>query len=257
MSSSARSRGGRLAWYWSRANAAQTPYAVEPRRTSAIPADEADAPVRLDQLVDKLVRIHGWLTLSSASGLSGASFPYELAFEDDKGQPVEATALTAGRSYRAVLRRAPGVSEPTAPRHVYLLNIDAFGNGSFLFPVSANSSANRCPRADREASCVLHEGGTSQRETTFTMCDPAVDGEACALGPEAFLLIVSQEPLTDVSALNWSGVVLERSKSSSVKCAGTLACLLQTTGTRTASPASSAPGDWSVQHVFAISGPAN
>lgn len=242
---------GRLVWYWARANGEQTPGSVEPRRTSGFPEGEKDLHIQLDQLVDKLAMIHGWMTLSSPAGLAGAGFPFELVFEDLKGQTVKATDLKAGNPYNAVLKRSSGAGGPTEPRYVYLLNIDSFGSGNFVFPETGNASANRCPRAENESRCLLRDDG---RADTFQICTPGEDPD-CVLGPEAFLLIVTREPLTDLSALNWTGVVSERARSKSVSCSGSIECLLASTGTRGTRRTSTTSAGWSIQKVFAHSAP--
>jgi hypothetical protein len=101
---------------------------------------------KLTDNIRQLVRIRGWLQLSSPPG--NGRFPYYLAFKNAETGEIKTTGpLIKGETYGLVLKAGDTQMEPAVNierRYVYVFSIDSFGKGTLLFPRGVWGNAENC-----------------------------------------------------------------------------------------------------------------
>ena len=244
-----------VAWYWAHSTLRPEPGWLLPATTDARVGAGAELAAQLDQQLDTLVRIHGWVQLRSGAGVVGTAFPFALSFEDTKTPGQAATGLQGGHEYRVVLTpTARGAF--IAGQYLYLLNIDANGAGTLVYPHANNGDvALTCDPEDHGGACVLR----FPRDVSY-LDDPSAalklctaDMRGCAFGRELFFLIATDDQITDLRALEWDPVRMTRG-GAKAGCTP-LNCLLQRTGTRSPMREAPVPARWSIQRVELSSAP--
>jgi hypothetical protein len=187
---------------------------------------------RLNTYAGLLAKENGWLNLANdASSASPAAY-YKLRFQrmTDRSSLADDQPVREGEQLKMILAAESPVSEP---RWVYVLDIDCHGKGTLLYPY--HSTGGRFPNdADSPHQLELPGAPTLKIGAPF--------------GVDTILLISTQEPLPDPSALEFSGVATRGVSGTSSGGGATtpLQQLLSNTsaGTRGAIP--EMPTNWSI-----------
>jgi hypothetical protein len=193
----------------------------------ADPASVADASSVLNGYAERLAKVNGWLNI--ADNLSGASDSpyYSLIFKRITDQSVlpEGVAAKQNERFKMYLSSDDQVIEN---RWVYVLDIDCHGKGSLLYPL--DTADNRFPNdADLPMQFLLPGAPTLRIGAPY--------------GVDTVLLISTQEPLPDPSALNFEGVGTRGGISVSNN---PLQQLLSSTSAGTRGPLPEMPTNWSI-----------
>jgi hypothetical protein len=203
----------------------------------ADPASIADASTALNGYATQLAKVNGWLNIASdLAGASDADY-YSLVFKRVTDQSVlpEGVAAKQNERFKMYLSADDPIIEK---RWVYVLDIDCHGKGSLLYPI--DTSGNRFPNdADTPQQFVLPGAPTLKIGTPF--------------GVDTVLLISTQEPLPDPSALNFAGVGTRSGESGS---SNPLQQLLSGTSAGRRGPLPEMPTNWSIDAVTLESVPA-
>ena len=158
---------------------------------AAVPdlASLPDASSKLNEYASRLAKINGWLNLPGDQSASESNY-YKLIFKrvTDKSVLPEGEAATQDERLRMYLSAD---SRVTQKRWVYVLDIDCHGKGTLLYPV--DTAENRFPNdADTPHEFELPGAPTLRIGAPY--------------GEDTVLLISTQVPLPDPSALNFEGV---------------------------------------------------
>ncbi len=193
----------------------------------ADPASIADAGSVLNGYVERLAKVNGWLNIAdNLSGASDAEF-YSLVFKRVTDQSVlpQGVAAKQNERFKMYLSSDDQIIEK---RWVYVLDIDCHGKGSLLYPL--DTADNRFPNdADTPMQFMLPGAPTLRIGAPF--------------GVDTVLLISTQEPLPDPSALNFEGVGTRGGSSASNN---PLQQLLSSTSAGTRGPVPEMPTNWSI-----------
>jgi hypothetical protein len=193
----------------------------------ADPSSIADASSLLNGYAARLAKVNGWLSIASdLSGASDAEY-YSLLFKRVTDQQVLAEGVAAKQNerYKMFLSSDDSIIEK---RWVYVLDIDCHGKGTLLYPV--DTSDNRFPNdADTPMQFVLPGAPTLRIGAPY--------------GADTVLLISTQEPLPDPSALNFEGVGTRGGVSGA---SNPLQQLLGGTSAGTRGPLPEMPTNWSI-----------
>jgi hypothetical protein len=144
----------------------------------------------LAELLTRLGRLHGWLTLQAPAG-GRRPFPYHLELrEAGANTPVDTETLVGEREYDLRLVAAANDLTGIVPRrHVYVFAMDQFGDSVLLHPD---------PAAPAE---VMPPPGATPTDIWL--------GQV-RVGPpygfDTYFLLVTQEPLVDPLILEFTGV---------------------------------------------------
>lgn len=238
---------GAFSWYWVLSNFVANEVELLPSLTDARSGTDAQLMYELDSLLDRLIRIHDWVKLRSGAGTSGVEFPYTIGFRDVSAPGgFISSELKSGHEYSLVL--TPTKSSITSlHRYVYVLNIDANGAGTLVFPGKGNGDEGlTCPP---NGECLpqfpQRTSYLSRADAILKMCTPGVN-EGCVLGRELFFFIVSNEQLTNLEALNWDAVI----RRGVPKSGGSpLENLLMDRGRRGPVKGDAVPTTWSIQRM--------
>jgi hypothetical protein len=104
------------------------------------------AAIVLRDLMLRLRRAHGWLSLDSPPGMAWA---YTLAVcRTRDGALFTKGILTGGEQYSFVMHARRKTAPPASRRWVYIFSIDSFGRGVLLYPAITGSVENRFPLPD-------------------------------------------------------------------------------------------------------------
>lgn len=204
----------------------------------ADPAASAAASAKLNEYAARLAKINGWLNLPGDESASEANY-YKLIFKhmDDKSVLPEGEAARQDQRLKMYLSSE---SRVTQKRWVYVLDIDCHGKGTLLYPL--DTAENRFPNdADTPREFELPGAPTLRIGAPF--------------GVDTVLLISTQEPLPDPTALNFEGVGSRNGLTRGEY--NPLQQLLSSasSGTRGAIP--DIPSNWSVEAVPLLSAPKN
>jgi hypothetical protein len=193
----------------------------------ADPSSIADASSLLNGYAARLAKVNGWLNIASdLSGASDAEY-YSLVFKRVTDQAVLAEGVAAKQNerYKMFLSSDDSIIEK---RWVYVLDIDCHGKGTLLYPV--DTSDNRFPNdADTPMQFVLPGAPTLRIGAPY--------------GVDTVLLISTQEPLPDPSALNFEGV---GTRGGVIGASNPLQQLLGGTSAGTRGPLPEMPTNWSI-----------
>lgn len=153
------------------------------------PSSLPGASTKLNEYAARLAKINGWLNLPGDQSASDSNY-YKLIFK----RVVDKSVLPEGEAARQDERLKMYLSADsrvTQKRWVYVLDIDCHGKGTLLYPV--DTAENRFPNdADTPHEFELPGAPTLRIGAPF--------------GVDTVLLISTQEPLPDPSALNFEGV---------------------------------------------------
>lgn len=163
------------------------------RRASGLPQRTAwtSDPMQLRRGLITLQRIHSWFSLTSPPG---GGITYRLAVRDRQTRQLVRDTITGGHMYSIALRAEPSVAEPT-PRYYYIFVVDSHGNSRLVFPTTG-SVENRFPIGDAAAEIDLGD------PSSFRISRP--------YGIDTYFLLSTEEPLPDLSILEWDGVRARR-----------------------------------------------
>ncbi len=193
----------------------------------ADPASAGDASAVLNGYAERLAKVNGWLNIAdNLSGASDAEY-YSLVFKRVTDQSVlpEGVAAKQNERFKMYLSSDDQIIEK---RWVYVLDIDCHGKGSLLYP--ADTADNRFPNdADTPMQFVLPGAPTLHIVAPF--------------GVDTILLISTQEPLPDPSALNFEGVGTRGGGSASTN---PLQQLLSGASAGTRGAVAEMPTNWSI-----------
>jgi hypothetical protein len=189
---------------------------------------------KLNTYASRLAKTNGWLNLSgSLSGASTANF-YSLVFKhlDDKSPLAEDRPARQDDRLRMYLTSTDRVVEK---RWVYILDIDCHGKGSLLYPI--DTADNRFPNDADSPHTDLELPGSP----TLRIGPP--------FGVDTILLISTQQPLPDPSALEFEGSGTREVKAASRGATDPLAQLLSNTSAGTRGPLPEMPTNWSIDAI--------
>jgi hypothetical protein len=206
--------------------------------TLADPAALPAASERLNEYAGRLAKINGWLSLPGDESASEANY-YKLIFKraDDKSALPEGEAARQDERLKMYLSSD---SRVTQKRWVYVLDIDCHGKGTLLYPL--DTAENRFPNdADTPREFELPGAPTLRIGAPF--------------GVDSVLLISTQEPLPDPTALNFEGVGTRNALTRGEYNALQQLLSSASSGTRGAIP--DIPSNWSVEVVPLLSAPKN
>jgi len=215
---------GRIEYAWVRPNAGRGD-----RRASGLPlrtawiTDAGDAALVLRDAVLRLHKIAAWNRLESPPQ---SQWPYRLALRRaTDGQLVDdGGRVAANETYTLELHAAaPARIER---RHVYVFAIDSYGQSALLFPVSG-SVENHLPLA-HDAVIPLQ----AQLEV------------APPYGVDTYVLLATDEPLSNPWILEWEGV---RGPAVAPKTA--LEHLIALTGSASRGVRVVTPATWSIERI--------
>jgi hypothetical protein len=200
------------------------------------PASLPGASSKLNEYAARLAKINGWLNLPGDQSASESNY-YKLIFKrvDDKSLLPEGEAARQDERLKMYLSTD---SRVTQKRWVYVLDIDCHGKGTLLYPV--NTAENRFPNdADTPREFELPGAPTLRIGAPF--------------GEDTVLMISTQEPLPDPSALNFEGVGTRNGLTRGEY--NPLQQLLSSasSGTRGAIP--DIPNNWSIDAIPLLSAP--
>ncbi|MFU8813527.1 MAG: caspase family protein [Balneolaceae bacterium] len=233
----------RLSYSWVRPNttAADSRTSVYPVRTDWIPAGN-DTHLPLNQQVNNLAKIKGWLDLQSPSS---DIFPYKLAVRDTETEElIFGGHLEAGRSFDIVLTaRQNRLSDLIQGRYVYVFVIDNSGQSQLLFPhISMGNTNNRVPTGQQ-----INDGLPTAINLTGN--NPISSGGAFAVNN--IVLLTSVEPISNLSVFQQAAVVGVRGD---VRGSSPIEQLIVDRNTSTRTVGRSAPVNWSIDRLIVTSG---
>jgi len=231
-----------------------------------------DPVSELEDMALRLGKIKGWLGLTSPRQVKGHGFPYRLVIRnaDSNAEIHNGGELVECEKYSVELVADPSSLNPQpAPRYVYLLNLDKYGNSTLLY--GDGSESNKLPlTADLSSGKVPIR--IALKNATFIVTGPegrCVDQKTGhrygkgILGNETYILVTSEEPLRNPELLMFEGVKtakqiaaeeeLERQKKErgerSVGGNEDLQKLLSSIGGPTLATRGTTSLTWSVQHL--------
>jgi hypothetical protein len=223
----------------------QTPLPVrsEWRPVNSSAESMGTALTALEEDAQKLMRVKGWLSLQSMNE-DASPFPYHLGFKNVKTEKVTSgnEPLVGGEIYNLVLVRDKNIVESALKnRRLYVFAIDSWGKGSLLYP-GYGEVGNSLDRLATGGDIVLKD-----ETAPFTIGTP--------YGYDAYFLLTSEEPLGDLSILDFGGVRTRGAKGGESSL-NPLARLLQRVGSASRGEPLAAPSHWTIDHVGVKSVPA-
>jgi hypothetical protein len=194
-------------------------------------ASAADASTVLNGYAERLAKVNGWLNIAGdLSGASDAEY-YSLVFKRMTDQSVlpEGVAAKQNERFKMYLSADDPIIEK---RWVYVLDIDCHGKGTLLYPM--DTSDNRFPTdADTPMQFMLPGAPTLRIGAPF--------------GVDTILLISTEEPLPDPSALNFEGVGM---RGAAVRASNNpLQQLLSSTSAGTRGAVPEMPTNWNIDTI--------
>jgi hypothetical protein len=198
------------------------------RRASGLPlrttwiTDAGDTALVLRDALLRLHRIAAWNRLESPPD---ARWSYRLALRGADGQLVgDGGRVAASETYTLELRAAAAARAER--RHVYVFAIDSYGRSVLLFPVSG-SVENHLPLA---ADAVI------PLRAAFEVAPP--------YGVDTYVLLATDEPLSNPWILQWEGVRAPRLEPSTA-----LEQLIALTGSAGRGARVVTPANWSIERI--------
>jgi hypothetical protein len=210
-----------------------SPNSPFPLRTDWTDPETAAPPAStLTDSAIQLARLNGWLHLDE-SITSQADFPYRLTLRRaSENQDIADNGKTYRGNYELwLVRNRMGAA---SPRWVYVLGIDCQGKGTLMWPYEGGPPASKFPAADN--------GGLSQ---ILLPGDPFPVDEP--YGTDTYVLLTTTTPLSDPSALEFTGVVTREAKSATML--DPLEDLLDSTSKGIRAGRRPTPTNWSVQSI--------
>jgi hypothetical protein len=174
------------------------------RKTTTCPPAVND----LESLALRLSKIRGWLKLTSPLVAGSRDFPYRLELRKVGTNTRATSTLVTGDRYNLLL-----VSDDPQPRnifksafYVYILNLDASGRSTVQYPPRLSSSGLISKTEEFLVGRLPREIPlTSSRRDQIEIFDET-DVRQGVLGAEHFILLVTDEPLPNLDALQFDGV---------------------------------------------------
>jgi Caspase domain len=207
-----------------------SPNSPYPLRTDWNPA--VNAEVALTGAATQLAKLNGWLSLESTSVSGQTYYPYHLALRraSNKEEVVNGGATYAGPYEIDLVADSTDAAES---RWVYVLGIDCQGKGSLVWPYEG-APPGKFPSDIGKLDRIVLPGMPFSVDTPY--------------GTDTYLLLTTSTPLTDLSALEFSGVVT-RGRARSSQQLDPLEDLLDTTSSGTRAATRPTPTNWSVQAI--------
>ena len=180
----------RVEYAWLRPNARRSD-----RRSSSLPLRTTwttDAPDAAAILRDRALRLHkiqAWMLLESPAE---GRWPYRLGLRRDSDRQLvgDGARVTGGETYTLELSAATSLAH-VGRRHVYVFTIDSWGQSTLLYPISG-SVENHFPLAGVPPPAVI------SLPAKFAIAPP--------YGTDTYILLTTEEPLTNPAILEWDGV---------------------------------------------------
>jgi hypothetical protein len=191
-----------------------------------------DGAAELTEQAVKLARIRGWLVLENARE---SFFPYRLALRDQGGKLRLDGVIKEDEVYRVALRSEGPLPPSVFQRYIYVFIIDQQGKATRLFPPGGGGGGeNRLPHF-----------GTEGPPREFDL--PAPFKVSKPFGTDSYVLLATEEPLSDAETLEFDGVQGRTRGGGPVSPLGRL---LASTGRRTrgAEPVA-VPTNWSIDRI--------
>jgi hypothetical protein len=167
-----------------------SPYPMRSKWVAAHSSDSNDdAAKKLNMYASRLGKINDWLQLADSPGdASGADYyALHMVRSLDLSPIPEDVSLMQGDQIEMALHSDHPV---TQQRWVYIFDIDCQGDGTLLYP--SDYSENQFPKSKAYVPDVI-----------------LPDSKMCVAHPyglDTYVLLSTQEPLTDPSVLNFEGV---------------------------------------------------
>lgn len=189
----------------------------------------------LEEALNRLERIRGWLTLDGPS--EDVSFPYTLSLKKTVGGDlISDGVVVGGERYKLVLRaRSEDLSNGVPSRYFYVFILDSFGKSTLLYPRGGSNIRNHLPIVERESSFAPEELELME----FAIGKP--------YGVDSYFLLTSLEAI-DPMVLDFQGVRREVTRG---QMSG-LGSLLYSIGSRSRG-VRSVPSDWSIKRMTILS----
>ena len=185
----------------------------------------------LNHYAGLLAKVNGWLNLAGDPSLASPAAFYKLQLKQATGLATLPENQPVKQDDR--LKMFLVADEPVVePRWVYVLDIDCHGKGSLLYPF--NSTGSRFP-SDADSPHQLELPGAP----TLRISAP--------FGVDTLLMISTQEPLPDPSALEFSGVGTRGGLHAA--SSNPLQQLLANTSAGTRGPLPELPTNWSIESL--------
>lgn len=200
------------------------------RRQSALPLQTAwtvSAP-DLGKAIQRLRRIHGWLTLESPPQ---SRFPYRLEIrrKNDGRLVGDGESIIGETSYKLYLRGVVPMPAAVRKRYIYAFVLDGNGRSHLLYPPGEYGIAeNRLPDAGAPMDIPL-DGSAFEADEPY--------------GIDTYMLLSTDEPLHDPSILEWDGVRRPRAPRSPLEE------LLAMTVAGTRATEVVTPATWSIERL--------
>ncbi len=200
-----------------------------------LPDAAADSVLAADGILNNyaglLARVNGWLNLAGDPSLASPAAFYQLQLKQAANHAALPENQPAKQDDR--LQMFLTASEPVVEhRWVYVLDIDCHGKGSLLYPY--NSTGSRFP-SDADSP---HE---------FELPGAPILRIGAPFGIDTLLMISTEEPLPDPSALEFSGVGTRGAMHPA--SSNPLQQLLSNTSSGTRGPLPELPTNWSIESL--------
>jgi hypothetical protein len=178
-------------------------------------------------LRDRALRLHRILAWNTLESPPQSQWPYHLAIRGIDGAAHQ--TVTGGVTYSLELRAKPGLAHASR-RYVYVFAIDSYGQSMLLHPLSG-SVENHFPLDDKTPPPSPIDLGAR------IIIDPPY-------GIDTYILLATDDALTDASILQWDGV---RGAPPATKTA--LEQLLALTSSARRSVRIATPVNWSIERL--------
>jgi hypothetical protein len=213
---------GRVEYAWVRPNAGRAD-----RRASGLPlrttwfTDASNTALVLRDAVLRLHKIAAWNRLESPPE---SRWPYRLALRHDEQLVGDGGTVAGDETYDLELHAAAAAR--IERRHVYVFAIDSYGQSALLFPVSG-SVENHLPLAN-DAVIPL--------QAKLEVAPP--------YGVDTYILLATDEPLSNPWILQWEGV-----RAPAVVPTTALEHLIALTGSAARGVRVVTPTTWSIERI--------
>lgn len=203
------------------------------RRASSMPLrttwinEAGDTAAVLRNSALRLHKIEAWNLLESPPE---GHWPYRLALRSERdGQLVADGGSIEGKQTYALELQAMAAPRRAGRRHVYIFTIDSYGQSTLIFPISG-SVENHFPLAGAAPPSMIAVAARFEAAPPY--------------GVDTYVLLATDEPLSNPWILQWDGV-----RGPSVKPVTVLERLLALTGTSDRGATLVTPASWSIERI--------
>jgi hypothetical protein len=213
---------------WVRPNARRSDRRVSglPLRTTWI-GDAGDIALVLRNSALRLHKIEAWNLLESPAE---GRWPYRLVLRRERDAQIvgDGGSVDGDEAYSLELRATTAPAR-SGRRHVYVFTIDSYGQSMLLFPISG-SVENHFPLAGAAPPPAIALGAKFEGAPPY--------------GIDTYILLTTDEPLSNPWILQWDGV-----RGPAVKPGNALERLLALTGTSQRGARVLTPATWSIERI--------